>query len=116
MNTKPERYGKVIGVKAERLEEYKRLHANVWPEVYAMIHECNIRNFSIFLRKLPDGKDYLFMYFEYVGDNYEADMAKMAVDPTTQKWWQLTDPCQEGLSNRHPGEWWAEMEMVCHND
>jgi len=110
------RYGKVIGVNAGKLEEYKRLHANVWPGVYAMIRECNMRNFTIFLRKLPDGKDYLFMYFEYVGSAYEADMKKMAADPVTQKWWKLTDPCQEPFSDRNAGEWWAEMEEVCHND
>jgi L-rhamnose mutarotase len=116
MTTKIKRYGKVIGVKAEKLEEYKRLHANVWPAVYGMIRECNMRNFSIFLRKLPDGNHYLFMYFEYVGDDYDADMRKMAADATTQQWWKLTDPCQEPLANHAPGEWWSEMELVCHND
>ena len=55
MNTKLKRYGKVIGLKAEKLEEYKRLHAAVWPEVNAMISACNMRNFTIFLRRLPDG-------------------------------------------------------------
>ncbi len=110
------RYGKVIGVKAEKLEEYKRLHASVWPGVNAMIRQCNIRNFTIFLRKLPDGKDYLFMYFEYIGDDYEKDMKTMAADPVTQEWWKLTDPCQEPLSNRKAGEWWTEMEELCHLD
>lgn len=113
---KAKRYGKVIGLKAEMLEEYRRLHANVWPDVYAMIHHCNIRNFTIFLRQLPDGKNYLFMYFEYVGNDYDGDMKKIAADPTTQKWWQFTDPCQEPLANRKLGEWWAEMEEVCHHD
>ncbi len=116
MKTKLRRYGKVIGVKAEKLEEYKRLHASVWPEVYTMISACNMRNFTIFLRQFPDGKHYLFMYFEYVGDDMEADMKKMAADATTQKWWKLTDPCQEPLSNRAAGEWWSDMEEVCHND
>ena len=41
-----------------------------------MIQECNIRNYSIYYR---DG--YLFSYYEYVGDDYEADMAKMAARP-----------------------------------
>jgi len=113
---KVKRYGKVIGVKKEKLEEYKRLHANVWPEVNAMIRACNMRNFTIFLRKLPDGKHYLFMYFEYTGNDLEADSKKMAADPTTQRWWKLTDPCQEPLPDRKPGDWWADMEELCHND
>jgi L-rhamnose mutarotase len=113
---KVKRYGKVIGVKEEKLEEYKRLHANVWPEVNAMLRACNMRNFTIFLRKLPDGKHYLFMYFEYTGNDLDADSKKMAADPTTQRWWKLTDPCQEPLPDRKPGDWWADMEELCHND
>ena len=109
------RYARIIGLKAEKHDEYLRLHADVWPEVYAMISACNIRNFTIFLRRLPDGKDYLFMYFEYVGTDYAADMKRMAADPKTQEWWKLTDPCQEPLPDRPPGEWWADMEEVCHH-
>jgi L-rhamnose mutarotase len=116
MKPNPRRYAKVIGLKPEKLEEYKRLHANVWPDVYAMLRKYNHRNFTIFLRQFPDGKHYLFMYFEYVGNDYEGDREKMATDPTTQEWWKLTDACQEPLANRHPGEWWAGMEEVCHNE
>jgi L-rhamnose mutarotase len=106
-----QRYGSVIKVRPEKLEEYKRLHAAAWPGILKMIHDCNIRNYSIYLK---DG--YLFGYFEYVGSNYQADMAKMAADPVTQEWWKLTDPCQEGLPTRQPGEWWASMEEVFHCD
>lgn len=110
------RYGSVIGVKAEKIEEYKKLHAAVWPDVLKMIATCNIRNYSIYLRQMPDGKYYLFSYFEYVGTDFAADGAKMAADPTTQKWWDVCKPCQEPLSNRGPGEWWADMEEVFHCD
>ena len=105
------RYGFVIGVRPEKIEEYKRLHAAVWPDVLKMITECNIRNYTIFL------KDHqLFGYYEYVGTDYEKDMARMAADPTTQEWWKLTDPCQIPLESRREGEWWADMEEVFHLD
>ena len=105
------RYGFVIGVKPEKLEEYKHLHAAVWPKVLEMITLCNIRNYTIFL------KDHLlFGTYEYVGDDYEKDMARMAADPVTQEWWKLTDPCQQPLDTRREGEWWAEMEEVFHLD
>ena len=110
------RYGSVIGVREEKLDEYKKLHAAVWPDVLKMITECNITNYSIYLRKLPDGKYYLFSYFEYVGDDFEADCAKMAADETTQKWWDVCIPCQEPLEDRAEGEWWADMEEVFHCD
>ena len=105
------RFGWVIKVKPEKLEEYKRLHANPWSEVIKMIQDCNIRNYSIYLK---DG--YLFSYLEYVGEDFKADMAKMAADPATQEWWKLTDPCQEPLETRSEGEWWADMEEVFHID
>jgi len=106
-----QRYGSVIKVKPDMLEEYKRLHAAVWPDVLRMIHECNIRNYSIYYKE-----GYLFSYFEYIGSDYAADMAKMATDPHTQEWWKLTDPCQEPLKTRLPGEFWATMEEVFHTD
>ena len=107
----PKRYGMVIKVKPEKLAEYKDLHAKAWPGVLAKISECHIRNYSIYYR---DG--YLFSYFEYDGSNFEADMAKMAADPTTQEWWKLTAPCQEPVETATEGEWWATMEEVFHHD
>ncbi|MBN2775954.1 MAG: L-rhamnose mutarotase, partial [Prolixibacteraceae bacterium] len=72
------RYGQIIGLKPEAYEDYKKYHAAVWPGVLKTITECNIRNYSIFHK---DGL--LFAYFEYIGDDYKADMAKMAADPET---------------------------------
>ena len=110
------RYGMVLGVKQEKLAEYKKLHAAVWPGVLKMIAECNIRNYSIYLRKLPDGKHYLFSYFEYHGTDFKADMKKMAADKTTQEWWAVCEPCQEPFPDRAEGAWWATMEEVFHCD
>jgi len=106
-----QRYGSVIKLKPEKLAEYKELHANVWPDVLTMIRECNIHNYSIYFK---DG--YLFSYFEYHGEDFAADMQKMAADPQTQAWWKLTDPCQEPLETRKEGEWWAGMEEFFHMD
>jgi L-rhamnose mutarotase len=110
------RYGSIIGLTEEDIPEYKRLHAAVWPEVLATIHDCGIRNYSIFLRRMPDGKNYLFAYFEYVGEDFAADAAKMAADPKTQEWWTYCIPLQEPLPDRPEGEWWAPMEEVFHTD
>jgi len=105
------RFGQIIGVRTDRLEEYKKYHADVWPEILDMIRECNIRNYSIFYK---DGL--LFAYLEYVGDDFDADMAKMAADPKTQEWWDIMMPMQEPLETRAEGEWWANMEEVFHMD
>lgn len=111
-----QRYGSVIGLRVEKLDEYKKLHAAVWPEVVKMIHECNIRNYSIYLKRLNDGNYYLFSYFEYTGSDFKTDMAKMAADTITQKWWKVTDPCQKPLTDRKSNEWWASMEEVFHQN
>jgi L-rhamnose mutarotase len=106
-----QRFGSVIKVKPEKLEEYKKLHAKVWADVLVMIKQCHIHNYSIYYK---DG--YLFSYMEYAGSDYEADMEMMAADPTTQEWWAVCKPCQEPLDTREPGEWWTGMEEVFHLD
>ena len=108
------RYGSVIGLRTEKLEEYKQLHAAVWPDVLEMIKQCHIQNYSIYLRRLDDGQHYLFSYFEYTGKDFAADMAKMSADPTTQEWWKVCGPCQAPLPTRAEGEWWAGMAEVFH--
>ena len=81
-----------------------------------MIHDCNIRNYSICFRKLPYGAHYLFSYFECIGDDFAADMAKMRIDGKTRNGWNACKPCQQPLRDRAPGEWWADMEEVFHCD
>jgi L-rhamnose mutarotase len=99
----------VIRLRPEAEQRYCEYHAAVWPEVLAMIGECNIRNYSIYLK---DG--WLFSYFEYHGADFQADMAKMAAHPKTQEWWAVMKPMQDPLDTRGPREWWAEMEEVFH--
>ncbi len=109
------RYGMVIRLQPGKVEEYERLHAAVWPGVLARISACNVRNYSIFLQRLDDGRDYLFAYFEYSGSDFASDMARMATDPETQRWWKLTEPCQDPLETRTSGEWWTSMREVFHH-
>ena len=115
-STKVQRYGSVIGLKKEKMDEYVKLHAETWPEILKMIKDCNIRNYSIYMGELDDGNLYLFSYFEYTGDDFEADGKKIAADPKTQEWWKLTDPCQIPQKNRKEGDHWMIMEEVFHTD
>jgi len=110
------RVGMVIGLDPNKMEMYRALHADANPGVRDIIEEANMRNFSIFLHRFDDGKYYMFGYYEYVGDDYEADMAKMNAHPRIRKWLEVTDACQIPLDNRAEGEWWAEMERVYFNE
>jgi L-rhamnose mutarotase len=105
--------GMLIGLKSDRVAEYKKLHAAVWPEILDKISECNIRNYSIFLK---EPENLLFAYWEYEGTDFEADMQRMAADPNTRRWWEICMPCQEPLESRRDGEWWATMDEVFHHD
>ena len=105
------RFGQRIRVRPDRIDEYQRLHAEAWPGVLEQIRRSNIRNYSIYRHG-----EVLFAYFEYVGDDFEADMAAMAADETTQRWWAQTDAMQEPLPDRAPGSWWLTMDEVFHTD
>jgi len=105
------RFGWVARVKPEKLEEYKRLHVDVWPGVLKTIKECHLRNYSIYYK---DG--YLFTYVEYTGEDFEADMARMAADEITQEWWAVCVPCLEPVGDEAAVNVWSDMEEVFHLD
>ncbi|MDP6634368.1 MAG: L-rhamnose mutarotase [Phycisphaerae bacterium] len=106
------RFGWVAQIKPDQYAEYKRLHADVWPDVLEMITACNLRNYSIYHK---DGQ--LFTYVEYVGEDFQADMAKMAADPTTQQWWALVTPMFKDADAETGGdEVWVDMEEIFHLD
>ena len=102
----------VTGLKPEKVAYYKDLHAAAWPGVLKKIKECNIQNYSIYLKEI-EGKPYLFSYFEYAGDDFDADMKKMAADTITQRWWRETSPAQIPLPDAAvKKQVWSRMEQV----
>jgi L-rhamnose mutarotase len=103
------RFGQVIRVKPESTEAYERLHAETWPGVLAAIAAANIRNYSIYRHD-----DVLFAYFEYIGDDLDGDLARMAADPTIVEWWSLTDAMQVPYPGREPGAWWLTLREIFH--
>jgi len=103
------RFATVIRLRPEHRATYLELHAAVWPSVEHTLREASFRNYTIFLHN-----DLLFGYYEYVGNDHEADLARIAADPQTQQWWKLTDPCQESLAEPGSGQWWTPMEEVWH--
>jgi L-rhamnose mutarotase len=104
-------FGQVGKLKPDKIQEYKELHLNPWPGVLKTIRECNIANYSIFLHG-----DLVFAYFEYVGEDYAADMEKMAQDKITLEWWKHTKPCFEKYSMSDQAEFYCDMEQIFHTD
>ncbi|MBN1184463.1 MAG: L-rhamnose mutarotase [Bacteroidales bacterium] len=105
------RFGQTIRLIPEKADEYIKYHAATWPGVLKMIKECNISNYSIYIKDFV-----LFAYFEYTGSDFDGDMAKMAADPETQRWWDTVKPLMEPIKTRQEGEFWADMEEIFHLD
>lgn len=105
----PRRYAACIRLRPEKRDEYLRLHSAVWPQVEAALRAAHIHNYTIF-----ECGELLFGYYEYDGDDHDADQARIAADETTRRWWQLTDPCQERLPGTPAGAQWAPMTEVWH--
>ena len=105
------RVGMVIGLKSEKIKEYKKLHANGNLGVRDLLDKYNIHNFSIFIRKI-DNKWYEFAYYEYTGNDYKGDIQKLSHEKRNIEWLKQTDSMQIPL----PGEkGWSIMEEVYFN-
>lgn len=107
------RVGMVIKIKSEYIDEYKALHADSNAGVRDLLVEANMRNFSIFLHQFDDGNYYEFGYYEYTGDDFEADMAVLAIEDRNIEWLKVCNPMQIPLEGY---EGWAEMEQVYYNE
>lgn len=104
------RFGQLGKLKKEKIEEYRALHAAPWPGVLKTITDCNLRNYSIYFYD-----DLVFAYFEYVGQDYDADMAKMAEDPITQEWWKHTKPCFEKFAIDPESEFYHDLQSIFYH-
>jgi len=105
------RYGAVIGVRPEAIEEYKKFHSAVWPEVLDMIRNCNIRNYSIFLKD-----DLLFGYWEYHGTDFQRTWRRWRLIPRRRSGGKSWNRCNVRLNPAPPANGAASMDEVFHLD
>ena len=107
-----QRIGWLGRLKPDMVQKYVDLHADTWPAVLRRNKDCNLQNYSIFHKKLTTGEHLLFSYVEYTGNDFAADMERMAADPEVQRWWAECKPCFEQIEDLPPGEVWATMESI----
>ena len=62
-------------------EEYKRRHANLFPELKQLLSESGVRNYSIYL---DEKTNTLFAYQELEGDGGSQDLGATEI---CQQWW-----------------------------
>jgi L-rhamnose mutarotase len=105
------RIGFVLKVKQARLEEYKRRHEQVWPEMLHALRAAGWHNYSLFLR--DDGL--LFGYFE-TPESLQAAQARMAATEVNTRWQETMAPFFESPNNARPDEMFVELTEVFHLD
>ena len=104
----PRRFCQRAWLKPEKVAEYRELHAHPWLGVLATIRDCNLRNYRI------DLLDTLVVStFDYVGEDFDADMRRMEADPITQEWWKHTKPC---FLRHEEGIYYEDMEQIFRFD
>jgi L-rhamnose mutarotase len=79
------RYAEVFQIRPELVEDYKKRHDKIWPEMAHALRDSGIRNYSIFYR--PDGT--LFAYFEC--DDPAAAFASMRSRSVNAEWQESMD-------------------------
>ena len=98
----------LLKVKSDRLEEYKKRHEAVWPEMLAALRETGWHNYSLFLR--VDGL--LVGYLET--PDFEQARAEMATREVNARWQRDMAPFFEALGGRRPDEGLLRLEEVFH--
>jgi L-rhamnose mutarotase len=101
----------VIEIRPECVAEYRCLHAEGHPGVRDLLAKYHLHNFSIFLHQVA-GKWLEFGYYEYDGDDFDADMEKLAAEPRNLQWLELCNPMQRPLEG---ASGWAVMEAIYFN-
>ncbi len=105
-----QRVGFLLQVKKDKLDEYKKHHEAVWPEMLAALRRTGWRNYSLFLR--DDGL--LFGYFE-AEESFQASLDGMAREEINLKWQEFMGPYFEAISGR-PDQNMITLEEVFHTD
>jgi L-rhamnose mutarotase len=100
----------LLKVREDRAEEYKKRHAEVWPEMREALSAAGWHNYSLFLR--PDGL--LVGYLET--EDFEAAQRAMAETDVNARWQAEMAPFFESLDGARPDEAMKPLTEVFHLD
>lgn len=98
-----------LQVKPDRIDEYRRRHAAVWPDMLAALDEAGWHNYSLFLR--PDGL--LIGYVEIATTIAEAQAA-MAATEVNARWQAEMGELFVDLDGAAPDTGFVRLEEVFH--
>jgi L-rhamnose mutarotase len=92
----------------ERIAEYRRLHARIWPEVAAGLRSLGLSNMRIWI----SGRRLFMTYDAPDGFDPTRDYQGYASNPRVQEWDALMRTFQRQVPGARPGEWWSAMDLV----
>lgn len=97
-----------LQVRRDRIEEYRRRHREVWPEMLEALHATGWHNYSLFLR--DDGL--LLGYFET--PSLEAAQRGMAATDVNRRWQAEMAGFFEDLGDARPDEGILVLDEIFH--
>ena len=105
------RVGFLLKVKQDKIDEYKKHHEQVWPQLLDALRRTGWHNYSLFMRE--DGL--LFGYFE-AEESFAASLDGMSKESINRKWQDLMAPYFDGLGGAHADQSMVELEELFHID
>jgi len=94
-------------LKPGMIDEYRRRHDEIWPELSRLLTEAGIYDYSIFL---DEGTLALFAVLKLSEDN---DRAALPDHPLMKKWWDYMAPLMEVEADNRPKEW--PLPLIFHH-
>jgi L-rhamnose mutarotase len=105
------RVGFILKVRPDKLDEYKKHHQAVWPEMIEALARHGWRNYSLFMR--DDGL--LFGYCE-TPHGLQPAIEGMASEPVNARWQAFMAPYFEALGGLQADQAMLELQEVFHTD
>jgi L-rhamnose mutarotase len=100
----------LLRIRPERAQEYRRRHAEVWPQMRDALRETGWRNYSLFLRE--DGV--LVGYLEC--DDFAAAQSAMQKHPVNARWQAEMAPFFELENGVAPDAAMTPLAEIFHLD
>ena len=101
----------LLKVKPDKIEEYKKHHEHVWPEMLDALRRAGWHHYSLFMRN--DGL--LFGYFE-TPESFQKALDAMTLEAINAQWQAFMAPYFENLGGAHADQNIQELVEVFHLD
>lgn len=102
------RYCFLLRVHPDRMDEYRRRHEKVWPEMLQALNDTGWRNYTLFL----NDEGLLVGYVE--ADDLQASLAAMARTDVNTRWQAEMAPFFVGLEGGGPDEGLVLIDEIFH--